>query len=226
MEEGWKECEANISCGGTCKIMYKECGTGTTTQYVIDKPCSGQGNKQTEPNKCDINSLAREKAGGSPISGSSNRETEDIWSPKSSMNRKVHDYIQTALDQAKGSTIADIMDSASNYLLAQREVHSNCSDEMAAAEDYMFARSIVARHPVTYYSTLTVCAVYELVKASAYGLGLENLARTGKCPISKPSLWQLGWMSLGKDHGSDDSQRIVTPSRFLAPGMPKDMRIP
>ena len=125
---------------------------------------------------------------------------------------RVQSIPKNALFGAKGSTIADRIDSAWQSVSNDRQGHCD-DDDFTAADHYMTARSLVAHGGPGYYSLmLAMINGYNLIKI----VGLKRLIpRTGLCEVSSASAEDAAWAMTGALDGLNDfGQSWMIPSRL------------
>jgi hypothetical protein len=124
-------------------------------------------------------------------------------------DNKVQDFINEAMKNTWGKTQAEKLEGAWLYLKNRRDRYNERVDELAAAEQYLFARSQVASHHAWFPVMNVLARGYQSYKWFFYSLGLENLlwrASDEKNIPLPPSDMQLKWSLQGAKDGMKDQQ--------------------
>jgi hypothetical protein len=141
---------------------------------------------------------------------------------------KVQQFIDEALKNARGKTEAERLENAWLFLKGRRDTYNEQSDELAAAEQYLFARAKVAGHHAWFPYLRFAVPAYQTYKTLFYSLGLEGYlwkaSAEGHVP-SMPSDMQHRWGLQGALDGMGDQrvklQRIIDEQYRKAGAQPR-----
>ncbi len=113
-------------------------------------------------------------------------------------------WLSEAILKATGDSAAEKLDAAWDFLNRTR-LDGNCDVSLAAAEHYLYARSLCAKYSVIEGLTIIgIDSIYTFIKLLREAVPSIPEYREGNCPQSRPSTTDWAWTLKGiKDGGID-----------------------
>lgn len=126
--------------------------------------------------------------------------------------QKVCEIIKEKIDGSSGTSRRERISYAFDMISVDRENWSKGDPNYAVAEHYLFARWITGLLGSPGLILLTVANfTYSVVKSNLQLLGLEQLLRFGKGPVTPVSLDDFIWAERGANDGLGDTNVFHLP---------------